>query len=127
MNLAVVPERDGMSKRFLYVRLFAGSLALFLGLVITCCTPPKPRTNDTQPATEQADSRPADVLWRIHAARRQTVYLPMSLPVVSSGTYIQVDMPRGPDGAAWSSSENPVTIFSSRVARGYVTGPVVDQ
>jgi hypothetical protein len=113
-------KADGITSRSL---LLAGLLALAGGMTTTMisCQPPA-----APPATAPALTRPAtevEPLWKIRSARRQATYAEMKMPVVTKGMRLQIGMPTGP--SPWQG--NPLSLFSTRVHRSFVEGPLVDQ
>ncbi len=97
---------------------------------LSCTTPPKNAGPVNNAGTQSSGTTaPLPVLWSIHAARRQTTFMRMNLPVVTSGMRIDIAEPTGP--APWitqgGEGKGNVTLYSSRILRGSVSGPKVEQ
>ncbi len=93
----------------------------------SCSAPPKradvPKTPRSQAVSTAAPD--AAVLWSAATARRQTAFVRMNLPIVIPGTRIDVGEPSG--SKPWIAESSSISVFSSHIVRGSISGPAVDQ
>ncbi len=102
-------------------RAFAAML--LAGFAVGGCSPGPSTLQNAMPAS----STPLELqtLWTGQMQRREIAYVPLRLPVVQSGMWIEMGLPTGP--APWVGGSGSVVLYSTRILRGSVTGPAVEQ
>jgi hypothetical protein len=114
-------------------------MAVLLGALVGC--PPATRVPQTESTSVVTSA--ADVRWKVYAARRQSVFIKLDLPVVTAGMTLAIGDVRGfqessaTEPAAAASQPLGVTgevvsgfevaPYTTRILRGTVEGPLVEQ
>ena len=119
-----MPKHPMSPKKSPATPLFRPFLAS-LTLAFTACSHPAP-----PPPPPVVIAPPIDIppIWTLHLQRRQTTYLPLNLPVVTSGMHIDIALPTSSNAPApWVEGTRALSLYSTHILRGTVTGPAVDQ
>ncbi|MCL2648903.1 MAG: hypothetical protein FWD61_18215, partial [Phycisphaerales bacterium] len=89
--------------------------AMLVGLAVGGC----PTVKDIPQAATQGAGKEMTVAWRVRVARREVSYVRLDLPVVTKGMRVEIGRAGG-----WVGT---IGLCTSRVYRGGVEGPMVDQ